>query len=77
MRDPETIQLALTAAETGHLVLSSLHSRSASSAIERIIDSISPEGQPQVRMQLADALRGVIAQRLIPKKVGKGRVAAV
>ena len=77
MRDPETIQLALTAAETGHLVLSSLHSRSASSAIERMIDSIPSEGQAQVRMQLAEALRGVIAQRLIPKRHGEGRVAAV
>ena len=77
LRDPETIQLALTAAETGHLVLSSLHSRSAPSAIERIIDSIPPVGQAQARTQLADSLRGVISQRLIAKKTGKGRVAAV
>jgi len=77
MRDPETIKLALTAAETGHLVLSSLHSRSASSAIERIIDSVPAEGQEQVRTQLADSLRGIISQRLIPKRAGEGRVAAV
>ena len=77
MRDTETIQLALTAAETGHLVLSSLHSRSAVSAVERVIDSLPTEAQAQARMQLADSLRGVVSQRLIPKHSGTGRVAAV
>jgi twitching motility protein PilT len=66
MRDPETIGLALTAAETGHLVLASLHSRSAASAVERIVDSYAPERQQQIRVQLADALRVVVAQRLLP-----------
>ena len=67
MRDPETIALALTAAETGHLVLASIHSRGAASAIERIVDSYPPEGQQQVRSQLADSLRAIIVQRLIPR----------
>ncbi len=65
MRDAETIGLALTAAETGHLVWSSLHSRTARSAIERIVDQVSPASQRQVRGQLADSLRAVISQRLI------------
>ncbi len=76
MRDPETISLALTAAETGHLVLASLHSRSAASAVERIVDTYPPERHQQVRVQLADALRMVIAQRLIPRANGEGRVLA-
>jgi twitching motility protein PilT len=77
MRDPETISLALTAAETGHLVLASLHSRSAASAVERVVDSYAPERQQQIRVQLADALRVVVAQRLLPRLGGEGRVAAV
>jgi twitching motility protein PilT len=77
MRDPETISLALTAAETGHLVFTSLHSRTAPSAVERIVDTYPPERQRQIRVQLADALRAVIAQRLIPTADGDGRVPAV
>jgi twitching motility protein PilT len=77
MRDKETIGLALTAAETGHLVLSSLHSRSAASAIERIVDSYPPEGQGQVRAQLADSLRAVVVQRLLPRARGEGRIPAI
>jgi twitching motility protein PilT len=77
MRDPETISLALTAAETGHLVLASIHSRSAASAIERIVDSYAPERQRQVRVQLAESLRAVVAQRLLPRAHGGGRVVAV
>jgi twitching motility protein PilT len=77
MRDPETIALALTAAETGHLVLTSLHSRSAASAVERIVDAYPGDRQQQVRVQLADALRAVIAQRLLPDARGGGRVAAL
>ncbi len=72
MRDPETIGLALTAAETGHLVLASLHSRSAASAVERIVDSYAPERQQQIRVQLADALRVVVAQRLLPLRGHEG-----
>jgi twitching motility protein PilT len=75
MRDPESIQLALTAAETGHLVLASLHSRSAVSAVERIIDSYPGEKQGHIRVMLADSLRAVIAQRLLPHE-GGGRVLA-
>ena len=77
MRDPETIGLALTAAETGHLVLSSLHSGSAASAIERIIDAYPPERQAQIRIQLADALRAVVVQRLLPRARGTGRIPAL
>lgn len=75
MRDAESIQLALTAAETGHLVLASLHSRSAVSAVERIIDTYPAERQNQIRVMLADSLRAVIAQRLLPRE-GGGRVLA-
>ncbi len=77
MRDSETISLALTAAETGHLVLTSLHSRTAASAVERIVDTYPPERQRQIRVQLADALRAVVSQRLVARANGKGRVAAV
>ncbi len=77
MRDPETISLALTAAETGHLVFASLHSRTAPSAVERIVDTYPPERQRQIRVQLADSLRAVIAQRLVPGADGRGRVPAV
>jgi twitching motility protein PilT len=77
MRDPETISLAMTAAETGHLVLASLHSRSAASAVERIVDTYPPERANQVRTQLADALRAVVAQRLLPRARGTGRIPAL
>jgi len=77
MRDPETIGLALTAAETGHLVLSSLHSRSAASAIERIVDAYASARQQQIRVQLADSLRAVVSQRLLPRARGPGRIPAV
>jgi twitching motility protein PilT len=77
MRDPETISLALTAAETGHLVLASLHSRSTASSIERIVDAYAPERQQQIRVQLADALRAVVAQRLLPRLRGPGRLPAL
>ncbi len=74
MRDAESIQLALTAAETGHLVLASLHSRSAANAVERIIDTYPPEKQGHIRVMLSDSLRAVVAQRLVPQ--GSGRVLA-
>jgi twitching motility protein PilT len=77
MRDPETISLALTAAETGHLVFASLHSRTAASAVERIVDTYPPQRQRQIRVQLADSLRAVISQRLIPTADGSGRVPGV
>jgi twitching motility protein PilT len=77
MRDAESISLALTAAETGHLVFGTLHSRSAASAIDRIIDSYPGARQQQLRMQLSESLRAVIAQRLLPHARGSGRVVAV
>ena len=77
MRDAETIALALTAAETGHLVLASMHSRSAASAIERIVDTYPPERQQQIRVQLADALRAIVGQRLVPRARGGGRASAL
>ena len=74
MRGPDEIQLALTLAETGHLVFSTLHTRSAYQTISRIIDSFPGEQQNQVRMQLADSLAGVFSQRLLPKMDGSGLV---
>lgn len=76
MRDPETIAAALTIAETGHLVFSTLHTNSASQTIDRIIDSFPASQQAQVKIQLASTLKGVISQRLIPKIDG-GRVPGV
>jgi twitching motility protein PilT len=76
LRDRETIQLALTAAETGHLVLASLHSGSASSCIERLVDAYASEQRSQIRVQLADCLRAVVVQRLLPRARGPGRVVA-
>jgi twitching motility protein PilT len=77
MRDLETIAQALTAAETGHLVLSTLHTNSAPQTITRIVDVFPPEQQAQIRVQLADALLGVISQTLVPTVDHKGRVAAL
>jgi twitching motility protein PilT len=74
MRDLETISTALTAAETGHLVLATLHTPDAPQTIERIIDVFPPYQQQQVRLQLAAALQGVISQQLIPRATGKGRI---
>ncbi|SHG66381.1 twitching motility protein PilT [Thermosyntropha lipolytica DSM 11003] len=76
MRDLETISTAITAAETGHLVLASLHSGSATQTIARIIDVFPPEQQTQIRIQLANSLQGVISQQLIPRSDYKGRVVA-
>lgn len=70
MRDPETISTVITAAETGHLVFSTLHTNSASESIHRIIDSFPGEQQNQIRAQLASSLLGIISQRLIPRKDG-------
>ncbi|KIL46211.1 type IV pilus twitching motility protein PilT [Jeotgalibacillus campisalis] len=77
MRDLETIHTAITAAETGHLVLATLHTSSAASTVERIIDVFPADQQPQVRIQLASVLKAVISQRLLPLAQKKGRVAAV
>ena len=75
MRDLETIQIALTAAETGHLVLGTLHTSSAASTIERIIDVFPAEKQTQIRTQLAGSLVGVVAQRLFKRQDTNGRQA--
>lgn len=77
MRDLETISMALTAAETGHLVFSTLHTISAAESVERIIDVFPPHQQNQVRMQLAGSILGIIAQTLLPTLDGKGRVPAL
>ncbi len=76
MRDLETIQLAITAAETGHLVFSTLHTVDAAQTIDRIVDVFDPDQQPQIRTQLSVTLRAVISQALLPTADGKGRVAA-
>jgi len=76
MRDLETIATAVTAAETGHLVFSTLHTNGAANTVDRIIDVFPPHQQQQIRTQLSDVLQCVISQQLIPKKSGKGRVAA-
>ncbi len=76
MRDLETIQIALEAAETGHLVLATLHTNSAPATVDRIIDVFPPEQQDQVRIQLASVISGILAQQLLPRKDEEGRVAA-
>jgi twitching motility protein PilT len=77
MRDLETISTALTAAETGHLVFATLHTQSAPSTIDRIIDVFPAAQQDQVRMQLANSLQGIVTQTLLPKADGSGRVCAL
>ena len=77
MRDLETISTALTAAETGHLVFGTLHTQSAPSTIDRIIDVFPPEQQEQVRIMIANSLQGVVTQTLIPTADGVGRVPAL
>ncbi|MFZ5596499.1 MAG: type IV pilus twitching motility protein PilT [Bacillota bacterium] len=76
MRDMESIGIALTAAETGHVVYSTLHTQTASLAVHRIIDVFTESMRNQVRQQVADSLQGVITQQLIPRMDGKGRVVA-
>lgn len=77
MRDLETIQLAITAAETGQLVLGTLHTSTASQTIDRVIDVFPPEQQNQIRVMLAESLKGVVSQRLLKRRDGAGRIAAV
>ncbi|MCH5255838.1 MAG: type IV pilus twitching motility protein PilT [Lachnospiraceae bacterium] len=76
MRDYETISIAITAAETGHLVLSTLHTIGAASTVDRVIDVFPPHQQQQIRVQFANVLEAVISQQLIPIRDGAGRVAA-
>jgi twitching motility protein PilT len=76
MRDLETMSIAIETAETGHLVFATLHTTTAASAVDRIIDSFPPDRQQQIRVMLSESLKGVIAQTLLPK-IGGGRVAAL
>lgn len=77
MRDLETIQMAITAAETGHLILATVHTNSCASTVDRIVDVFPSHQQKQVRMQFASSMRGVISQQLIPRAEGQGRVCAI
>lgn len=76
MRDPETIETAMMAAETGHLVFSTVHSPAAAETVSRIISTFPAEAQPGMRAKLAQNLRGVVSQRLMPRKSGSGRIVA-
>lgn len=77
MRDLDTISAAVTAAETGHLVLSTLHTTGAAKTIDRIIDVFPPHGQGQIRTQLSSVLKGIVTQTLLPNAFGTGRLAAI
>src|SRR5258705_12593318 len=77
MRDPETMSVALHAAETGHLVFSTLHTLNAAETVNRILGTFPPHQEQQIRDQLAAVIQGVISQRLVPKLAGEGRVPAV
>lgn len=77
MRDLETIQIAVTAAETGHLVFSTLHTIGAASTVDRIVDVFPPHQQQQIKVQLAAVIEGVISQQLLARQDGSGRVAAL
>jgi twitching motility protein PilT len=77
LRDMETISTALTAAETGHLVFSTLHTNDATQTVDRIIDVFPPEQQQQIRILLSAVIQGVVAQQLLPKADGTGRVASI
>lgn len=77
MRDLETIAIAITAAETGHLVLSTLHTIGAAKTIDRVVDVFPPYQQQQIKIQLAAVLQGIISQQLVPKADGTGRVSAL
>jgi twitching motility protein PilT len=77
MRDLETIHMALTAAETGHLVFATLHTQSAPQTVDRIVDVFPPDQQGQIRVMLATTLQAVVTQQLLPTADGRGRAAAV
>jgi twitching motility protein PilT len=77
MRDLETIQLAITASETGHLVLATLHTSNASRTLDRILDAFPVEQQGQIRTMVSESLRGIISQQLVPRLDGSGRVVAL
>ena len=77
MRDLDTMRLAVTAAETGHLVLATLHTTNATRTIDRLLDVFPPKEQSQIRAMVSESLRGIISQQLVPRADGKGRVPAV
>jgi twitching motility protein PilT len=77
MRDLETISMAITSAETGHLVLGTLHTPGAAHTVNRLVDVFPPEQMPQIRAMVSESMRGVISQQLVPRSDGKGRVAAL
>src|SRR5438132_9110858 len=77
MRDRETVSLAITAAETGHLVFGTIHTTSAARTIDRILDSFPPDEQAQVRSMISESIRGILCQQLIPRKDGNGRALAM
>lgn len=77
LRDRETVSLAITAAETGHLVFSTIHTTSAARTIDRILEAFPPDEQPQVRSMISESIRGVLCQQLIPRKDGNGRALAM
>ncbi|HXU28970.1 MAG TPA: PilT/PilU family type 4a pilus ATPase [Thermoanaerobaculia bacterium] len=77
MRDPETVSTVITAAETGHLVFSTLHTNSATQTVDRILDTFPPDQQGQVRVQLAQVLKGVVSMKLVERQDGAGLVAAL
>ncbi len=77
MRDPETVSTVISAAETGHLVFSTLHTNSATQTVDRILDTFPPDQQGQVRAQLAQVLKGVVSMKLVKRKDGEGRTAAM
>ncbi len=77
LRDRETVSLAITAAETGHLVFGTIHTTSAARTIDRILDAFPPDEQPQVRSMISESIRGILCQQLIPRKDGGGRALAM
>ena len=77
IRDPETVKAALQAAETGHLVISTLHTTDVTETVNRIIDFFPPHQQKQIRVSIAGSLKGILSQRLLPRKDGRGRVPAI
>jgi len=77
MRDLETISLAITASETGHLVLGTLHTGTAARTLDRVLDVFPVDQQEQIRIMISESLRGVISQQLIPRADGTGRVLAI
>ena len=77
MRDLETISLAITAAETGHLVLATLHTGSAARTLDRVLDVFPTEQREQIRIMVGESLRGIVSQQLVPKKDATGRIVAM